>query len=218
MEANTLAVETRTVRNKTINKNARKNKNIPAVVYGHNNSPKHIFVSEREFEKKFHTVSENTIITLLEKDKKMGDVLIKDYQEDLRTQRIMHIDFFEVDTDKKLKTNVPVIVVGTAVGVKAGGILEQLTHTIEVECFPKDIPEKITVNVDALDIGNSIHFKDLEKIENVRFIGQDDSVIVHVVHVKAVTIEEPAAETAEAAAPAAGAAAAPAAGGDNKTA
>ena len=229
MEANTLAVETRTIFKKGVNKTARKNKNIPAVVYGHK-TPKHIFVSEREFEKKFHKVSENTIITLLEKDKKLGDVLIKDYQEDLRTQKIMHIDFFEVDTAKKLRTNVPVVVVGTPVGVKAGGVLEHFAHTIEVECFPKDIPEKIVLNIENLDIGDSIYFKDLEKINNVKFIGQDDSLIVHVVHIKAAPVEEPAAatEVAEGEAPEAGEAAkaggpAPKAGeaaktGDTKTA
>ncbi|MCL2705752.1 MAG: 50S ribosomal protein L25 [Spirochaetaceae bacterium] len=223
MEANTLAVETRTVLKKGVNKNARKNKNIPAVVYGYS-SPKHVFVSEREFEKKYHKVSENTIITLLEKDKKVGDVLIKDYQEDLRTQKIMHIDFFEIDTNKKLRTNVPVVTIGTSVGVKAGGILEQLTSTIEVECFPKDIPEKIIVNIEALEIGDSIYLKDVEKIDNVRFMGQEESLIVHVIQFKEkVVVEEaaadaevPAAETAEAAGGAAPKAGGAAPAGDAK--
>jgi len=200
MEANTLAVETRAVLKKGVNKNARKNKSIPAVVYGYK-SPKHIFVSEREFEKKYHKVSENTIITLLEKDQKLGDVLIKDYQEDLRTQKIMHIDFFEIDTNKKLRTNVPVVTIGTSVGVKAGGILEQLVNTIEVECFPKDIPEKIIVNIDNLEINDSIYLKDVEKIDNVRFMGQEESLIVHVIQFKEkVAVEEPAAATEAAAA------------------
>jgi len=199
MEANTLAVETRTVLKKGVNKIARKNANIPAVVYGYN-SPKHILVSEREFERKYHKVSENTIITLLEKDKKLGDVLIKDYQEDLRTQKIMHIDFFEIDTNKKLRTNVPVVAIGTSVGVKAGGILEQLTNTIEVECFPKDIPEKITVNIDNLEIGDSIYLKDVEKIDNVKYMGQEDALIVHVILFKEKVVVEEAPAATEAAA------------------
>ena len=191
MEVNTLAVETRTVIKKGATKSARKDRNIPAVVYGRN-TPKHILVSEKEFEKKFYKVSENTIIALLEKDSKLADVLIKDYQEDLRTQRIMHIDFFEVDTNKKLKTNVPVVLTGTSVGVKAGGILEHLLHVIEVECFPKDIPEKITVDIGNLNIGDSIYLKDLKKMDNVKFYGQEDTLVAHVIHLKAAT-EEPAA-------------------------
>ena len=194
MEVNTLAIETRTVIKKGATKSARKDRNIPAVVYGRN-TPKHILVSEREFEKKFHRVSENTIITLLEKDSKVGDVLIKDYQEDLRTQRIMHIDFFEVDTNKKLKTNVPVVLAGTSIGVKAGGILEHLLHVIEVECFPKDIPEKITVDIGNLNIGDSIYLKDIKKMDNVKFYGQEDALVAHVIHLKA-AVEEPAAAAA----------------------
>ncbi len=198
MEANTLAVVTRSELRKTVNKNLRKNGNIPAVVYGHG-QPKHIAVSEREFEKKFHRVSENTIITLIEENKELCDVLIKDYQEDLMTQRIKHIDFYEVEKGKKLKTNVPVVVKGNSVGVKAGGLMEQLMHDIEVECIPSDIPEKIVVNIDNLDIGQSIHIKDLAKIDGVKFMGQEDSVVVHVIHAKVVVAEEPVAEEAAAA-------------------
>ncbi len=207
MKGNNLAVEARTELKKTANKNLRKQGNIPAVVYG-NGSPKHIIVSEREFEKKFHKVSENTIITLIENSKEICDVLLKDYQEDIRTQRITHIDFFEVARDKKLKTRVPVVVTGNSIGVKAGGIMEQLVHDLEVECLPKDIPEKIILSIDNLDIGNSIHLKDIAPIKGVKFLGQDDSVIVHVIHVKAVVEEKPAEvteetaeKTAEAAAP-----------------
>ena len=200
MEGNTLAVETRTELKKTANKNLRKQGIIPAVVYGHGN-PKHFAVTEREFEKKYHKMSENTIITLIEKDKNVCDVLIKDYQEDLRTQKIIHIDFFEVESGKKLKTHVPVVITGTSPGVKAGGILEQLAHELEVECLPKDIPQKITLSVDKLEIGHSLHLSDISKINGVKFLGAEDAVIVHVVHAKAIVVEEPAAAAETAAAP-----------------
>jgi len=190
MEVNTLEVKTRTALKKSASKQARKAGNIPAVVYGHG-SPRHIVVSEREFEKKFHSVSENTIISLTEAEKKICDVLIKDYQEDLRTQSIKHIDFFEVESGKLLKTRVPVIITGNSIGVKAGGLMEQLVHDIDVECLPVNIPEKIIINIDSLDIGKSIHLKDIEKIDNVRFTGMEDTVIVHIVHAKAVVEAAP---------------------------
>lgn len=210
MEGNTLAVITRTELKKTANKNLRKQGNIPAVVYGHG-SPKHIVISEREFEKKFHKVSENTIITLIENNKEIANVLLKDYQEDLTTQRIAHIDFFEVEKDRKLKTKVPVHVTGNSIGVKAGGIMEQLAHDVEVECLPGDIPEKIIVNIDKLDIGQSIHLKDLEKISGVKFLGVEESVIVHVVHAKAAAAAEETLPAEGEAAPAAAGTAATAA-------
>ncbi len=196
MEVNTLEVKTRTALKKSASKQARKEGNIPAVVYGHG-SPRHIVVSEREFEKKFHTVSENTIISLIEAEKKICDVLIKDYQEDLRTESIKHIDFFEVESGKLLKTRVPVVVTGNSIGVKAGGLMEQLVHDIDVECLPVNIPEKIIINIDALDIGKSIHLKDIDKIANVKFTGLEDTVIVHVVHAKAVVEEVPEEEEVE---------------------
>ncbi len=74
--------------------------------------------------------------------------------------------------------------------------MEQLMHDIEVECIPSDIPEKIVVNIDNLDIGQSIHIKDLAKIDGVKFMGQEDSVVVHVIHAKVVVAEEPVAEEA----------------------
>ncbi|MDX9801408.1 MAG: 50S ribosomal protein L25 [Spirochaetia bacterium] len=204
MEVNTLEVITRTALKKSASKQTRKQGNIPAVVYGHT-SPRHIVVSEREFEKKFHKVPENTIISLMENDKKICDVLIKTYQEDLRTESIKHIDFYEIESGKLLKTRIPVVVTGNSVGVKAGGVLQQLVHEIDVECLPVDIPEKFVINIDSLEIGDSIHLKDIEKSDKVKFTGIEDSVILHVVHPKAIVepeeaVEEEGEEGAEAAA------------------
>ena len=196
MEGNTLAVTTRTVLKKTANKNLRKEGKIPAVVYGHG-VLKNIAVSEREFEKKYHKVSENTIITLLENKKAICDVLLKDYQEDLTTQKIQHIDFYEVEKGSLLKTHVPIIITGSSIGVKAGGLLEQITHDIEVECIPKNIPEKIEVDVEKLEIGQTIHLKDLQKFKDVKYMASDELVIVHVIHAKTVAAETPETEEDE---------------------
>ena len=69
--------------------------------------------------------------------------------------------------------------------------MEQLVHDIDVECLPVNITEKIIINIDSLDIGKSIHLKDIEKIDNVRFTGMEDTVIVHIVHAKAVVEAAP---------------------------
>ena len=194
MEANTLTVQSRKDLKKTVTKRLRKEGQIPAVVYGHK-EPISISVNAREFDKKFHSVSENTIITLIEDGKDIADVLVKDYQEDITKEQIMHLDFFEVERGKKLKTKVPVNVEGSSVGVKMGGVLEQLLHEVNVECLPKDIPAKITVNVDALNIGDSIHVNDLEAVDGVKFLESEDQIVVHVVHTRAA--EEPAGEEGE---------------------
>ena len=191
MEANTLTVQRRVELKKTVTKRLRKEGQIPAVVYGHK-EPISISVNEREFNKKFHSVSENTIITLIEDGKEIADVLVKDYQEDITREQIMHLDFYEVEKGKKLKARIPVAVEGSSAGVKLGGVLEQLLLEINVECLPKDIPAKIAVNVESLDIGDAIHISDIEAIEGVKFLESDDQIVVHVVHTRAA--EEPSGE------------------------
>ena len=196
MEANTLTVKRRKDLKKTVTKRLRKEGQIPAVVYGHK-EPISISVNGREFDKKFHKVSENAIITLVEDGIDIADVLLKDYQEDITKEQITHLDFFEVERGKKLKTKIPVVVEGSSAGVKMGGTLEQMLTELSVECLPKDIPESIVVNVDKLNIGDAIHVSDLVKLEGVKIFDADDQIIVHVIHSRAVEVEE-AAEDEEA--------------------
>ncbi len=199
MEANTLTVKSRKELKKTVTRRLRKEGQIPAVVYGHN-EPISISVNEREFNKKFHSVSENTIITLVEDGKQIADVLVKDYQEDITREQITHLDFFEVEKGKKLKTRVPVVIEGSSVGVKLGGVLEQLLTEVNVECLPKNIPAKLVVNIDKLDIGDSIHLNEVEVFEGVKFLDELDQIVVHVVHTRAEEVTEEEEETDEVAA------------------
>ena len=199
MEANTLTVKSRKELKKTVTKRLRKEGQIPAVVYGHK-EPISISVNEREFNKKFHSVSENTIITLIEDGKEIADVLVKDYQEDITKEQILHLDFYEVERGKILKTKVPVAIEGTSEGVKLGGVLEQMMHEVNVECLPKDIPAKIIVNIDKLGIGDAIHISEIETVNGVKFLEADDQIVVHVIHTRAAeeTEESEAEETEEA--------------------
>lgn len=196
MEANTLTVKSRKELKKTVTRRLRKEGQIPAVVYGHN-EPISISVNEREFNKKFHSVSENTIITLVEDGKQIADVLVKDYQEDITREQITHLDFFEVEKGKKLKTRVPVVIEGSSVGVKLGGVLEQLLTEVNVECLPKNIPAKIVVNIEKLDIGDSIHLNEVEVFEGVKFLDELDQIVVHVVHTRAEEVTEEEESTEE---------------------
>lgn len=199
METNTLNITLRTELKKRPSAKLRQEGMIPAVVYG-SKEPMSIAVNEREFEKKFHRISENVIITLMLDGSEKCDVLIKDYQDDIITGKIRHLDFFEVEKNKTLKANIPVRLEGAPVGVKAGGVLEQFVHTIEVECLPRDIPGEIVINVDDLDINQAIYVKDIPELKGVKFLIPDDSIVAHVVHVKELVVEVPAEETEEAAA------------------
>lgn len=191
MEQNTLAGYERNSFKKGPAGRLRREGKIPAVIYGHN-KPVHISVSATEFDLKFHVISENTLITI-NVDGKEYEVLVKDFQENMIMGQITHIDFYEVERGKVLKTRIPVILTGTSVGVKEGGLLEQHLHEIDIECLPKDIPAKIEIDITELQLGESVHISDLKISDDVKILNSMDQSVVGVTTVKAE--EEP--ETAE---------------------
>lgn len=198
MEHKNLSATVRKEIRKGATRMLRRNGRIPAVMYGHSGVSV-VSVDEHEFGHKFKRITENAIVSL-DIEGKAHDVLVKDFQEDVLTGRITHIDFFEIESGKVLRTNVPVHLIGNPIGVREGGIMEHRLHEIEVECLPKDIPEQINVDVTALQIGESTHVEELPSIEGVRIINTPDQVIVAVSHAKeeVLVAAEEAEELAEA--------------------
>ncbi len=196
MEKRTLSVVKRTSVGKNSMKSLRREGFIPAVMYGHSENT--LFsVNEKEFSKKFTVISENTIIDLLDGDD-VYHVLIKDFAEYVLKGEILHIDFYEVEKGKMLTTSIPVHFEGSPVGVKLGGNLSHVLHEVQVECLPSDIPAAIIVNIENLDLGQSIHISDLTEIKGVKFLTNASQVVTHVVKAGAVVEEVEAEEgTAE---------------------
>ncbi len=188
MQQKTLAGETRTDLKKGASRRLRKTGRIPAVIYGHN-PPKTVSVDSVEFFKQFRHSSLNSIITL-----KVGsetyDVLVKDYQEDLLSGDLLHVDFFEIEQGKTLRTQTVIHLTGDAAGVKEGGVLQNPLHELDIECLPKDIPESITIDVSGLEIGDAIHVSDVDAPEGVSILNTPEQVIVQVTHVREEVEEE----------------------------
>ena len=193
MEQKTLAFSVRKENGKGPSGRFRRSGKIPSVVYGRRD-PLSIVIDEHEFGSKFKAVSESTIIKL-ESPESAIEVLVKDYQEDIVSGRITHIDFYEVDKDRLLRTNVSVQLVGAPVGVKEGGLLEHFVHEIEVECLPAALPEKIELDVNELRLGRSLHVRELPPVEGVRILNSPEQVVCAVVH-KRIEVEAPAAAAA----------------------
>jgi len=197
MEQKTLAGHQRPDTKKTVTRQLRNDGMIPAVIYGHR-EPVSISISAQEFEKKFHSISENTIINLsVEKDKKY-DVLVKDYQEDMIKNRILHIDFYEIERGKALRTHVPVHLEGVPQGVKEGGIVENQLHEVEIECLPKDIPESFVLDISALQIGDSLHVSDIPVGDSVKVLTPPEQSIVVITTMKVTAVETEEGEEGEA--------------------
>ncbi len=124
-------------------------------------------------------------------------MLVKEIQRNPVTGAYMHADLFAVDLKEKIHVDVPVHLTGTAEGVTMGGILDHALRDLEVQCLPGAIPEEFSVDVSALEIGDSIHVRDLELPEGVELLVDPNLSIVSVVAPAAVEEEVPEEEVPE---------------------
>jgi large subunit ribosomal protein L25 len=142
----------------------------------------------------------NTLISLKLAGAADTRVLVREFQIDPVSHRLLHADFYRIAMDKVLRVTVPVYLTGEAKGVKAeGGIVDFVNRDVEVECLPADIPESIVVDVTELMLHDGIRVRDLKPAGNWKPVSDADLLIVHVVAPK-VEAEPAAAEGAVAAA------------------
>jgi len=153
---------------------------IPAVIYGAGRSTP-LSLDRREVTQMIQATSAgNTLITLRLKE---GSCLanLRDVRRDPVTGAVLHADLFEVAMDRPIEVRVPVVITGTAAGVKAGGILQLTLREISLRAIPAQIPDRITVDVSELDINQAIHVRDLRAPAGVTFLSHGDQSVVSVV-------------------------------------
>jgi large subunit ribosomal protein L25 len=187
--------EVRTTLGKAGVKKLRRAQRIPGVVYGGSRGPVPVTVNPQALLAALGA-GENVLINLsLQGDGgQTAVVILKELQRDPVKGRLLHVDFQEVSMEKKVRVEVPLVITGEATGVKnKGGILEHGLRQLFVECLPLSIPERIVVDVSALDIGNVIHVAELSVGEGVRILEDGERVVASVV--------APAVEEAPAAVP-----------------
>ena len=195
----------------------RRGGRIPAVIYGRSGNAVSIDLDAVEFVNGVKGISESTIVNV-EVDGKSYDAFVKSTQRNIIDGNILHIDFYEVESGVALRAKVSLHLHGNPVGVREGGMLENPLHEIEIECLPKDLPERIDIDVSSLKANQSLHVRDIPLGGSIRLLSNPDQVVALVkfakVEAAAPVVAEAAAATA--AAPAAGTAPAPA--GDKKAA
>ena len=192
-----LKAQMRSVTGKTQVKRLRANGAVPGSVYGTHTKPYNITVSTRDLgDVLHHATGENVLVDLLVEAGGKTDnrlALIQEVQHHPFLDTILHVDFHEVLATEKLHTKVPVRPVGEPAGVKnGGGVLEYVMRELHVECLPKDLPELLEVNVEKLEIGESIHVKNVVPPAGVTLTDDEDMTIFLVV---APIAEEVAATT-----------------------
>src|SRR5262245_217532 len=176
---------------------------IPAVIYGHGETPQAIAVDFREFEIALRGHKGSNAIVNLNVGGGEYTALVRDVQYDPLSRAIIHLDFQHISLTEQIEVDVPVHLTGTPVGVKdGGGILEHLLRTLKVKCLPTAIPASIEVDVTALNIGQNLHVSDLGAGTGYEIVTDADVAVAAVVapaaeEVVAAPVEGEAAAAAE---------------------
>ena len=181
MAENELVVEVREASTKGAARRLRQTGRIPAVCYGRNATPVSVSLDPKGLEHVLKTSSSglNTLFEL----KGGGDfdgkpVLVRELQRNPVSGHLIHADLYAVDLQKKVHVSVPVHLEGSPEGVKMGGILDHTLREIEFECLPQSIPEEVRVDVSALEIGDSLHVRDLTLPEGATLVSDPELAVV----------------------------------------
>ena len=176
---------------------------IPGVIYGHGEKSRPIMIQEEELTNVIHNLhSEATLLTLDLGGKEL-QVLMREVSRNPLTEKLLHVDFQHIHENEEINVHVILEFTGKPNGVEEGGILNIEHRDLIIRCLPKDIPEKIAVDITDLEIGQSIHIKDLRIPEGVKVEEDPSSTVLNIlsprkiVEVQPVEEEIPIGEEAE---------------------
>ncbi|MBI5419248.1 MAG: 50S ribosomal protein L25 [Deltaproteobacteria bacterium] len=159
---------------------------VPGVIYGKGIETRPLEFERRELEKFLSTARRGTVVVRVNvkdgADAKESFAVLKEVQTDPLTDRVIHVDFYEVALGQKFRIEVPVRIRGKAAGIELGGVLEQVVRSLEVECTPDNVPEHLDVNVSHLGIGQSLHLGDVAFPPGVQPVEKDMKMTIVSVH------------------------------------
>ena len=196
MSEEAILVSLRTDFSKAANTKLRKSGLMPAVVYGLNEPPANIAISPKVVARILASESGRNSLVYMQREGTdiKRHVIIQAVQRHPVTGRLVHLDFMRVDPTHKVRVKIPVRLIGVPIGVKSqGGSLDFVHRMLEIECLPNLIPGHIDVNVEALKIGDSIRFDQLDLPAALRILGDEHEVVCAV---RAKAAEEVVEETA----------------------
>ncbi len=195
-----LEVAQRESRGSADSRRLRRDGFIPGVLYGRGQTPHAFCVSERELRRVLTGPSGlHAILDVVLDGQKTSHASIRnDYQQDAITGRIAHIDLQEVRLDQAIQAQVVIELVGESQGTKEGGVLSQVSREINVEALPLEIPERIEVDVSAMNIGDTLRLADVAQQEGVTFLDDPEETVLATVTVPTQIVEpEPEEEELE---------------------
>ncbi|CAG0974882.1 50S ribosomal protein L25 [Geobacter sp.] len=195
MQQKTISIELREKVGKGVARKLRTQGRVPGVVYGKGVEPLAVSVDAKELAGAI--VGEggrNNLISLQGGGSLNGTtVIVADLQRAALKGEYISVDLHQINLDEKVRVHVPIAVVGTAAGVKDGGMLEVLMHSLDLECLPAQIPGQVEVDVTELSLGHTIHVGDLALPAGVKALDDPKTSVVSI-HGKA---KEPVAAEEE---------------------
>ena len=197
MKSVTLEAFPRTAKKRNAVKKLRSAGRIPGVLYGRGQDASAVEIDTKAFEVLVNQATSGALLVDLACDGKNGLALIEEVQHHPLTGAFLHIDFHSVKENEAVTVPVPIESTGEAVGVAVGGgHLEHVLFRVRVRGLPKDIPDELLVDVSDLDIGHTLHVKDIEVPEGIEILANDDNPIYSVAKPR-VEIEETVEEDVE---------------------
>ncbi len=180
-ETLTINAKARDISRKSIGKDLKKSGNVLSILYGRGKEYP-LSVNRREFEVVFKQAGTHSIVNLNIEGEGTKEVLVKTYTIDGIKRTVDHVDFYEIDRKQKIKTTIPIHIIGVPEGVRiGGGTMQQIEHKLAIRTFPDSIPHQIELDVNKLQAGESIHLSDIQFGEGVTPVGDAGKPIVTVV-------------------------------------
>jgi large subunit ribosomal protein L25 len=169
-------------------KRMRKAGKHPAILYGHGEKSRKIYIEQHDLKGVISVLKEEAVIINLKIEEKEYLCVIKSIQQSPITGELLHVDFQHIHKKEKVRTAVPIHLIGEAPGLKESGIMEQNLHEVVVKCLPADIPSHIDVDISALNLGQSIHLYDIN-LPKIEFELSKETPIVSMTVPRAVVVE-----------------------------
>ncbi len=160
---------------------------VPCVLYGGDKSV-HFSAPELAFSKLVYTPNAHTVVIALENGDTM-DAVLQDIQFHPVTDRILHVDFYQLFQDKEIAMDIPVRLVGNSKGVKNGGVLRKNNRKLRVKALPTNLPDFIEIDITPMKIGSKFYVGDLDQ-EKYRFLHSDNTVVCQIKTARTAIVEE----------------------------
>ncbi|MCF8143729.1 MAG: 50S ribosomal protein L25 [Deltaproteobacteria bacterium] len=177
----TLAAQERDQKGKGAARKFRKNNQLPAIFYGPNTDPMMLAVNYHEFERITKLSGfENTILDLKitsRHGEETRKAMVKDLMMDPVKNNYLHADFYEISMDKEITVDIPIRLVNTPIGVTDGGFLQIVRRELTVSCLPDRLIDSLEIDVAGLEMGDSVHIRDIALPEGITSVEEGDLTV-----------------------------------------